>query len=274
MPSEQRSVQAERFLGKSDVHEKWHSDYLNPDLDRFYDTAFADILRILKPQPGSKILDAGCGYGYHTVRLARGLSAITAVDFSGVALEAARRTFAIAGISDQINLEQADLTALPFAEATFDFVVSWGVIMHVPDMERALSELARVLKPGGILVLCENNVHSFDVMVRERLLRMVKLVLGKPVPDLRQTPRGTEAWAAHQDGGLMVRKTDFRFLSDFLKGRGLAQFRRQAGQFTEAYTNVKMRWAKRMAYAFNAFYYRHVGIAQFAMGNIIYFRKS
>ena len=46
--------------------------------------------------------------------------------------------------------------------------------MHVPEIERALTELARVLRPGGVLVLCENNVNSLDVVIRERLVQRHK----------------------------------------------------------------------------------------------------
>lgn len=274
MSATDKSLQTEKFLGQGEIHAQWQSDYLNADLDRFYDLAFADILKVIKPRPTDRILDAGCGYCYHTFRLARSGALITAVDFSEVALTAARQTISNAGITDRVELRQADLTALPFADNSFEFVVSWGVIMHVPEMQRALTELARVLKPGGILVLCENNLHSLDVMIRERVVNAIKRLIGRSTPEIRKTPRGTEAWTQSDTGGLMVRKTDMAFLASFLRTIGLVEFSRTAGQFTEAYTNLPSKGLKRLVYSLNMFYYNHVRLPSLAMGNIIYFRKT
>jgi ubiquinone/menaquinone biosynthesis C-methylase UbiE len=269
-----RTDQSEQLLQGNAIHSQWESDYLNPDMDAFYDLAFAEIMNKLAPKPSDSILDAGCGFGYHTVRIARGQAQITAVDFSEVALAMARETISGAGIAGRVTLQRADLTHLSFAENSFDFVISWGVIMHIPEVEAALSELARVLKPGGVLVLCENNVYSVDVQVRERVIRAVKRLFGRAVPELRHTPRGTESWTQSADGGLMVRKSNMRFFARFLASRGLRPISRVAGQFTEAYTNMPTRPLKRLIYSLNRFYFRRIRIPHFAMGNILYFRKT
>lgn len=266
--------QSKRMLQSQEIHSQWRSDYLNPDMDRFYDLAFADILKKLQAGAADRILDAGCGFGYHTVRLSRSNALITAVDFSDVALETARKTIGLAGIERQVHLQQADLTQLPFDDDAFNFVVSWGVIMHIPNMEAALGELARVLKPGGVLVLCENNMHSLDVVIRERAIRITKRVLGRPLPEFRQTLRGTETWMQSEDGGLMVRKTNMAYLIQYLTQRGLRNIGRVAGQFTEAYTNMPTQTLKRFVYALNTFYFRRIRFAGPAIGNILYFRKS
>src|SRR5262249_10445904 len=151
MSSNDKSLQSEKLLSQAGIHTQWQSDYLNPDLDRFYDLAFADMTIALGARSGHKVLDAGCGYAYHTLRVARCGASITAVDFSKVALEVARHTIETARIGHQVELKQADLTSLPFADNSFDFVISWGVLMHIPELESALTELARVLKPEGVL---------------------------------------------------------------------------------------------------------------------------
>ncbi len=263
-----------RYLELADIHTQWESDYLNPDMDRFYNVAFEDILKRLQPKSSDRLLDAGCGYCYHTTRLARGGAQITAVDFSDAALAVAQQTITKAGISDQVSLQKADLTHLQFQDNFFDFVVSWGVIMHIPEMDRALSELARVLRPGGTLVLCENNMHSLDVMFREGAINAVKKLLGRKLPETLRTPRGLEVWKEGESGGLMVRKTDMTYLTKFLAEQKLNEVERVAGQFTEAYTNMPLRLLKRLVYGFNIFYFRHVRVPQLAIGNIIYFRKS
>jgi ubiquinone/menaquinone biosynthesis C-methylase UbiE len=262
-----------QYLQRTEIHTQWESDYLNRDMNRFYDVVFEDMLKQLQPKHTDSLLDAGCGYCYHTVRLSRGGEQITAVDFSEAALAIAQRTIASAGIVDQVSLEKADLTQLRFPNNSFDFVVSWGVIMHVPEMEKALSELARVLKPGGTLVLYENNMHSLDVMIREKAIDLAKKLLGRELPDIKRTPRGLEVWKQGETGGLMVRKTDMNYLTNFLAEQGLGVIKRVAGQFTEAYTNMPTRPLKRLVYALNSLYFQYVRIPQPAIGNIIYFRK-
>lgn len=100
---------------------------------------------------GKKCLDAGCGSGRYSVALAlHGASSITAIDVSESGLkEATRRAIDF----PQITFQQASVLDLPFDDATFDFVWSAGVIHHTADFDRALSELTRVLQPGGRLFL-------------------------------------------------------------------------------------------------------------------------
>ena len=222
MAGHERTGRSEQLLQRSEIHGQWEFDYLNPDMDRFYDLAFSDILKRLRLSPSDRLLDAGCGYCYHTLRLARGCAQITAVDFSDAALAVARRTIAEAGADKRIEVQKADLTCLSFEDASFDAVVSWGVIMHIPDVERALSELARVLKPGGTLVLCENNMSSLDVAVRERAINGIKRLLRLDRPEVKHTPRGIEVWMESElGGGLLVRKTSVRFLTKVLRELGL-----------------------------------------------------
>jgi ubiquinone/menaquinone biosynthesis C-methylase UbiE len=267
------STKSREFLQHKEIHTRWESDYLNPEMDHFYDLAFQDILRRLQPTAASTILDAGCGYCYHTVRLARSGAKITAVDFSEIALTAARETIDRAGITDQVSLRQADLTSLPFHDASFDYVVSWGVLMHIPQLEKALSELARVLKPGGVLVLSENNMRALDVSIRERLIHLVKRALWRPSEKTDHTVRGIEVQKESADGILMVRKTDMAFLQTYLRSVGLRQIARTAGQLTEAYTNMPSKSLKRLVYSLNSFYFKHAMSPDIALGNIIYFQK-
>jgi 2-polyprenyl-3-methyl-5-hydroxy-6-metoxy-1,4-benzoquinol methylase len=258
------------FLHGKAIHEQWQTDYLNPSMDRFYDLAFTDILKRINASPTSHILDAGCGYCYHTKRLARSGAKITAVDFSEAALSSARDNL---GQSEQaqIALQQADLTDLPFADSSFDSVVCWGVLMHIPEMEKALAHLTRVLKKGGILALNENNVGSLDVQLRERTIDGLKGVLGRKLPRKEFTARGTESW---HDGGLLVRKTDVTFLTTHMRSLGAPLIARTPSQFTEAYTTVPGKQLKEIIYRFNEFYFRNKMSAKLAMGNILYFKKS
>jgi hypothetical protein len=133
--------------------------------------------------------------------------------------------------------------------------------------------MARVLKPNGILVLNENNVDSLDVRIRERLIGFIKTALGRNGDQTVLTPRGTETWKKGSTGGLMVRKTNMKFLTEFLSERGLRQIARTPSQFTEAYTNLPFRFLKRAVYAFNIFCFKQNISASMSLGNILYFQR-
>src|SRR6266478_4051500 len=99
-----------------------------------------------------RILDAGCGNGRYSRFLLREADAdaiITGFDLSQRMLERARKRLG----SDRVTHVAADLTRLPYADATFDAAVSGWVLEHLPDPRPGLRELARVLKPGGKLLL-------------------------------------------------------------------------------------------------------------------------
>jgi SAM-dependent methyltransferase len=99
-----------------------------------------------------RILDAGCGNGRYSRFLLRHAdpdAVITAFDLSPNMLQRARKRLG----SDRVSHVAADLTHLPYADARFDAVVIGWVLEHLPDPRPGLMELARVLRPGGKLLL-------------------------------------------------------------------------------------------------------------------------
>ena len=105
------------------------------------------LLRSVLPPPPLRILDAGCGTG-GAARWLTGFGQVTRVDRHPGAL-------ALARTKGRDRLVRGDVTALPFASASFDAVASLDVLYHagVPDEAAALAECLRVLKPGGCLLL-------------------------------------------------------------------------------------------------------------------------
>ncbi len=103
------------------------------------------------PNSGSlKILDAGCGVGGNLTPLSQWGIAY-GIDYSALAL-----TYALQAQADQVGcLMQASVHALPYAEASFDVITSFDVLYcrEVQDDRQALAELARVLRPGGVLLI-------------------------------------------------------------------------------------------------------------------------
>ena len=100
-------------------------------------------------QPGDRVLDACCGTGDLAVAAEREGGLVTGLDFSGEMLERARRK------SDTIEWVQGDLLELPFADGAFDAATVGFGVRNVADLERALAELRRVLRPGGRLAILE-----------------------------------------------------------------------------------------------------------------------
>jgi SAM-dependent methyltransferase len=106
-----------------------------------------------------RILEAGCGWGELAVWLARETGAeVVAIDLSPRMVELARQR----GVDARV----ADVQALPFADGQFDCVVAAWMLYHVPDLDRGVSELARVLRPGGTLVAVTNS-RSHLIELRE-----------------------------------------------------------------------------------------------------------
>jgi demethylmenaquinone methyltransferase/2-methoxy-6-polyprenyl-1,4-benzoquinol methylase len=100
--------------------------------------------------PGDSVLDAACGTGDLAVAaLKAGAGTVTGLDFSERMLERARRK------SDRIAFVQGDMLALPFADATFDAATVGFGVRNVVDLELALRELRRVLRPGGSVGILE-----------------------------------------------------------------------------------------------------------------------
>ena len=102
---------------------------------------------------GRRVLDAGCGLGYGAAALARaGADRVVGVDIAEAVVEAAR---ALAG--PEIEFQVGDVHALGFPDASFDAVVCFEVIEHVDERDAVLSELKRVLAPGGIALISSPN---------------------------------------------------------------------------------------------------------------------
>jgi SAM-dependent methyltransferase len=101
---------------------------------------------------GRRVLDFGCGTGYGADRIAKSCTSITGVDVAADAISFARSRY----VRDNLNFEQiapVDDKPLPFADGSFDVVLSFQVIEHVPDPDRYLAEARRVLTDDGVMIV-------------------------------------------------------------------------------------------------------------------------
>jgi SAM-dependent methyltransferase len=115
------------------------------------------LIILLDCQPGDRVLDIGAGSGFSSEMLARLGYDVVAIDPDRHALVNNRRrpTFDRARIDGEVRVTQAVAERLPFGDASFDGAVGMNVLHHVAQLQAAVSELARVLKPGAHAVFCE-----------------------------------------------------------------------------------------------------------------------
>lgn len=100
-----------------------------------------------------RVLDVGTGTALIPIELGRrdaGLH-VTAIDLAEEMLAIGRRNVAAAKLADVIDLEKVDAKQLPYADGTFDVVMSNSIVHHIPEPRGSLEEMVRVLSPGGVL---------------------------------------------------------------------------------------------------------------------------
>ena len=142
-------------------------------------------VRLAGCEPGADVLDCPCGYGRHSIPLARGGYRVVGADRSPVLLEEARRR---TGNGDWPRWVEADHRELPFADASFDTVLNLFTSLGYRGEEgdrQTLSEFRRVLRPSGFLVV--------ETMHRDRLASIYD-------------PRG---WEPLPDGGIVLEERRF-----------------------------------------------------------------
>ncbi len=113
---------------------------------------------------GEKILELGCGTGHFTRALARTGAAVTAIDISPDLLTVARRDRP----SDNVTFEVQNAYALTYPDATFDSVVGSSVLHHL-EIEPALAQINRVLRPGGTIRFTEPNMLNPQIAIQKNV---------------------------------------------------------------------------------------------------------
>ena len=126
--------------------------YYAQDDDRLFSNFFPSDLKV------KNVLEIGCGLGAHTEALARAGANVWAIDLNETSVEITRRRLDIKQLEGTVT--KMDAEHLEFAEGTFDFVWSWGVIHHTPEFDKCCKEIQRVCKPGGTIGLMVYNRHS------------------------------------------------------------------------------------------------------------------
>lgn len=155
------------------------------------------LLELIGDVAGRRVLDAGCGDGALACSLALRGAVATGVDADPGMLVAARSRAEAAGV--EVAFGEARLEHLPFPDASFDVVVAVAVLCFVPDAAGALRELARVLRPGGRLVIGELGRWSLWAAARR-----VRGWLGSPTWRAARFRSAPELRALAEQAGIEV----------------------------------------------------------------------
>ena len=115
---------------------------------------------------GKRVLDYGCGSGYGTHYVAGSCESIVGVDIAGDAIEYAKSHYMMDNLAYQ-RITPADEEPLPFDHSEFDVVLSFQVIEHISDVAPYLTEIRRVLKPGGVFI-CATPDRSSRLLPKQK----------------------------------------------------------------------------------------------------------
>jgi SAM-dependent methyltransferase len=246
----------------------WDQDYYHPIAERFYDGAVPDMLRLMGVKEGATVLDGGTGPGVHAIRTAKQGYDVVAIDISDSMLQAASQRVTRAGVSNRVKFQQEDLTKLSFQDGQFENVFSWGVIIHIPQVEKALDELARVVARGGKLSLYVTNQSSLD----EKIEAVARFFLAKPHKERSYLPLGQGTWYEMHGERLWVWQFDIPELVRQMERRGLRLLHRRAGEFSEIQRRVPKMLRVPLLHL-NNLYYRAGLPASIATANLLVFEK-
>jgi ubiquinone/menaquinone biosynthesis C-methylase UbiE len=146
-----------------------HFDWLAPHYDRLISSSHREIwMRLLDPEPGSLLVDAGGGTGRVVQRMDCSWCRVIVADASFKMLRQAAEKPGLSAL-------QSFTESLPFPSNSIDRVIMVDALHHVDNQAVTISELFRILKPGGILVIEEPDIRHFRVKliaVAEKLALM------------------------------------------------------------------------------------------------------
>ena len=149
--------------------------------DETYHQPFVELVDCNTP-PNSRILELGCGNGIAAMLLNRAGHDVIGTDISALFLEDAARWETTGTKPGEHSLEYrvCDVLELPFQDASYDVVCSNELVEHLPDVETALSEMIRVTRKGGRIIVCGPNLCS-PLMPLIDLLQLIRGKPGRPI---------------------------------------------------------------------------------------------
>jgi ubiquinone/menaquinone biosynthesis C-methylase UbiE len=264
------SDQMKRQCNQRDIHDSWEKTYRTEGVERTWEAVFDCVTAYLKQPADSHALDIGCGKCYNSLRLARRGYQVTAGDYSEAIISEARKNVEKLGLADRISISRQDILSLTYPENSFDLVLCYGVLMHIPEIERAIAELARVCKPGGFIVLEEISMWAPEALLMRTYWRLLKQGRIK----ITAVPQGRENSTTFAGETLFWRHTDFAWLQQRFAAHGCLLQRRGSSMFTELYQYMPGQILKNLCHRFNRNYPRSINISSLAYHNLLFLQKQ
>ncbi len=144
---------------------------------------------------GKNVLEIGCGIGMDGIEFAKNGAIYTGVDLSDESIKLCKKHFEI--FKQCGNILNIDAENLPFENESFDLVYSWGVLHHIPNMQKSIDEIHRVLKQNGKIAIMIYNKYSLVGLQLYIVYGLLKLQIFKKFNDLyfnHHESRGTKAF--------------------------------------------------------------------------------
>lgn len=148
----------------------WQTDIEEYDVNLFLSYQYFRKLVEKNIKPGMKVLDYGCGHGMHAILPAKLGAEVYGVDVSEESLKIARRRAEKENVSDKTKFFNMDGENMSFEDNFFDAIIDGGTFSSI-DINKALPELRRVLRPGGLLMGIETFGHNPLANLKRRLNR-------------------------------------------------------------------------------------------------------
>lgn len=176
------------------------------------------LMRLCRIQPDHVVLEVGCGVGQTSVLLAKQCGCrLIGVDIHEGMIDFARKRARRHGLSDRTEFRLGDISNLPFEDERFDVVFGESITAFAPDHGKAITEYARVLKPGGTVGINESILLK-PSPPPEILAWLSQDLGGEAHTDV------VEGWQAlYEDAGLRVETTQVNTIDTRKEARGLIQ---------------------------------------------------
>ncbi|MGZ3287155.1 MAG: class I SAM-dependent methyltransferase [Xanthobacteraceae bacterium] len=168
-----------------------------------------ELCEALDLRSGQKVLDVAAGNGNATLAAARRWCEVVSTDYVPSLLERGRSRAAADGLS--IQFREADAEALPFADASFDAVVSTFGVMFTPDQDKAAAELARVTKRGGKIGLANWTPEGFIGQLFKTLGKYLPPPAGAKSPALWGTEARIKEMFGASAASIKAERRNFNF---------------------------------------------------------------
>ncbi len=174
------NMESEQWKGEDiDYHNRiaeiYDSSAMMRELAPYRKYVAQEWMRVLREHKAKSVLDFGCGTGILTVQIATAGFNVIGLDHSAGMLEVLSRRLEHLNLTSNCHLQVGDGEALPFEDESFDGVVCTGVLHHIPNIDKVLEELVRIIRKNGLLFIIEPN-NEGDIF--RRIGQIIKRTVG------------------------------------------------------------------------------------------------